>query len=79
MQRVLEGDLLIWASTIILRNGLLHGLEVEEVKGITQLTEKFTNALLVDIGLLINLQQMDGLRNNVRHIGKCAITLLIEF
>ena len=56
MQRVLEGDLLIWASTIILRNGLLHSLEVEEVKGIAQLIEELTDALLVDISLLIHLQ-----------------------
>ena len=77
MQRVLEGDLLIRASTIILRNGLLHGLEVEEIKRIAQLIEKLTDTLLIDIGLLIYLQQMDGLRDNIHHIGKRTITLLI--
>ena len=48
MQRVLEGNLSIYLRSIILRHGILHGLEVKEIEGIGELVEETANALTLE-------------------------------
>ena len=47
VQRVLESYLLIGSLPIVLGNGLLKGLEVEEIERIAERGKEFLNALLI--------------------------------
>ena len=49
VQGILEGDLLVWFLTIILGDGLLQRFEVEEVEGIAEAGEEFSNTTLIDM------------------------------
>lgn len=54
VQGVLERNLCIDLRTIILRHGILHRLEVEEIKRIRELIEELANSSVLIYSLFVN-------------------------
>ena len=53
MQRILEGNLLIGALSVVLGNGLLQSLKVEEIEWVTEATKEFADTVHIDLLRLV--------------------------